>query len=105
MFGKVFKRGKKMRKAEVKHLKQLFICTNCKENGGCCSSKGSEQIIADLKTRLKAEDKWYLYKVTKSGCLGGCADGINAVLYPEKTRYEKVQTTDVDELYNLLTQE
>ena len=105
MLGKWLKKRHKMRIEQLKTKKQLFICINKRDNGGCCSSKGSEQIIIDLKSRLKQMDKWYLFKVTKSGCLGGCDEGINAVLYPVGQRIEKITINDSEELLSLILKE
>jgi NADH:ubiquinone oxidoreductase subunit E len=87
-----------MKEKPLKIKRQLFICTNIKENGACCGAKGSLDLVSALKEELREKDLWYQYKVTKTGCLGGCADGINAHLYPDKKRFEKIQVTDKDEL-------
>lgn len=63
----------------------LFICTNKKELGGCCASKGSAQLKDQTKKiaseALLAEKG--RFRVNASGCLGRCSEGITAVLYPQ----------------------
>ena len=83
--------------------KHLFICTNQREQGECCSQKGSEELVTKIKMRLREADLWNDYKVTKSGCLGPCAKGISAVIYPDNLLVTEISLDDEDELYQLLT--
>ncbi len=82
--------------------KQLFICTNQRDEGECCFFKGSLELVSRLKNRLKDQGLWKQYKVTKSGCLGPCKQGISAVLHPDNVLITKIRPEDEDELYELL---
>jgi (2Fe-2S) ferredoxin len=63
----------------------LFICTHYRENGESCARKGSVELRESLKKRCQKEipHEPGTIRVNASGCLGHCADGITAVLYPE----------------------
>lgn len=85
--------------------KHLFVCCNKKENGEHCGSKNPEAIIKELKMRLRENDLWDEHKVSKSGCLGPCAEGISATLYPDNLLLTEISSEDTDSLYELLTKE
>lgn len=91
-------------KVEQRSIKKhLFICTNKPSCGDNCGSKNSEELVKKLKARLKDEGLWDEIKVTKSGCLGGCAFGVNATIYPDNLFLSNLDTDNEDELYELLT--
>lgn len=84
--------------------RQLFICCNSRESDKAdCSSKGANEIVAIIKQRLRDNDLWESFKVTKSGCLGPCSKGVSAILYPNNLLITELNLNDVDELYGLLT--
>lgn len=83
--------------------KHLFICCNEKEKDSCCAKRGAKELVTSLKLRLKEEDLWGELKVSKSGCLGPCSNGIAATLYPDNLLMTKIKTSDEDELFNILT--
>ncbi len=63
----------------------LFICTNRRENGECCASKGSFELREQVK-RLAADPArgWKgRVRINASGCLDHCQEGIATVLYPQ----------------------
>lgn len=90
----------KVQKRSIK--KHLFICTNKPSCGDNCGSKNSEKLVKKLKTKLKENELWDEIKVTKSGCLGGCAFGINATLYPDNLFFSNLTEDDEAELFELL---
>lgn len=63
----------------------LFVCTNTKQNGASCGAKGSAELRDQLKEwAAKDHPEWRgRVRVNASGCLGQCARGIAAVLYPQ----------------------
>ncbi|MBI3543623.1 MAG: (2Fe-2S) ferredoxin domain-containing protein [Deltaproteobacteria bacterium] len=75
----------------------LFICTNRREKGECCASKGSAELRDKLKALVKsAHPEWKgRVRVNASGCLGHCEQGITAVLYPEGKWLTGLQATDL----------
>ncbi len=83
--------------------RQLFICSNFREGKEACGPKGADDLHYNLKIRLKDAGLWNEYKVTKCGCLGPCATGMNAVLMPENKMLSNIQLSDEDEIYKLLT--
>lgn len=81
----------------------LFICTNRRENGECCASKGSEELREKLKKTAKA--RWgKRVRVNAAGCLGHCERGIAAVLYPEGRWFVDLKKDDVEPLERALEQ-
>lgn len=91
----------KVVKREIK--KHLFVCCNEKKDDACCAKKGASDLVNSLKTRLRAEDLWGEYKVTKSGCLGPCSEGISATLYPDNLLLTQISIADENEIFKLLT--
>jgi predicted metal-binding protein len=83
--------------------RHLFVCTNEKEEGVCCSQKGSASLIQNIKNKLRENDLFDDYKITKTGCLGPCSSGIAATMYPDNILFKNLELSDEDELYNLLT--
>ena len=83
--------------------KHLFICTNTRELKDSCGPKDSQSIIQSIKNRLREEGLWDEYRVASSGCLGPCARGISAIIFPENLMITEIGLSDTDELYKLLT--
>jgi predicted metal-binding protein len=83
----------------------LFICTRARDDSNkvSCSASGALQIVRALKDRLKENQLNQSIKVTSCGCLGPCADGINAVLYPDNILISHISSDDIDSLYSLIT--
>ena len=79
-----------------KNLKcHLFICTNQKEKGECCAPKGGGLLRDKMKAWLKQNpDLKEHIKVTASGCLSHCEDGITAVFYPQGEWLTKLTPDD-----------
>ena len=63
----------------------MFICGHGRENGnskGCCSSKGSLDVLIQLKKMAKDAGLDGV-RIQKSGCLDACSKGPVAVIYPK----------------------
>jgi predicted metal-binding protein len=91
-------------KIENRNVKRhLFICCNEREEKESCSPKNAVQLVTELKSKLRENDLWDDYKVTKTGCLGPCAFGITALLFPENQLLTMLTLSDADKLYSLLT--
>lgn len=77
-------------------MKQIcFVCQNVD-----CKLRGSEKIMNELTDKVAArsldvEVKSYL-------CFGGCEEGPNVVIHPQKTWYAGVKMEDVPEILDSL---
>ncbi len=70
----------------------VLVCTNLD-----CQARGSEQILAALQQRV-AEEGLADVTVKSYLCFGGCQQGPNIVLYPQRTWYAGVHKDDVEEI-------
>lgn len=87
-----------------KNLKaHLFICTNTKKDGSGCGPINPDQLVDELKTWIKESNLKDRLKVSRSGCLGHCQEGIAAVCYPQSNWFTKLTTKDGGALKELLT--
>jgi (2Fe-2S) ferredoxin len=72
--------------------KYVLICMNVD-----CRTKGADQVMARLQERLQnngcgdVELRPYM-------CFGGCHDGPNVVMYPDKVWYSGVKAEDADKI-------
>jgi predicted metal-binding protein len=76
----------------------LFICTHSREDRASCAGRGSVELASDLKSWVKENDLKKKIKITKSGCLGLCEEGIVAVCYPQGRWYTGLEPKDIDAL-------
>jgi (2Fe-2S) ferredoxin len=88
--------------------KHVFVCTNVKEDGRkSCGGSHADETAAYLSQRLKEENAWGPGKirVTKTKCLGRCAEGPCTVVYPEGEWYRLLSPRDVDEWVQVFLKE
>lgn len=81
--------------------KHIFICENIRPEGhprGCCHAKGSAEIRALFKERLKSLGLNSTVRANSSGCLDACEFGPSMVVYPEQIWYGGVKKEDVEEI-------
>lgn len=85
-----------MRIEQTPHKLHLFFCTNTRENGEkSCGDSGETELLADkLKKRFK-EAKLPV-RITRTACLGPCAQGPNIMCYPQKVWFQDVHSKDID---------
>jgi (2Fe-2S) ferredoxin len=78
------------------HKLHLFFCTNTRENGDkSCGDTPDTAILADqLKKRFK-EGKLPV-RITRTSCLGPCAQGPNIMCYPQNVWFQDVRADDID---------
>ncbi len=83
------------------HSLHFLVCTNRRENGdkSCGDSGIADQVFDQLKGRLK-ELKASI-RVSRTGCLGPCAQGPNVMCYPEGIWLQNVGLEDMDSLVDL----
>ncbi|WKZ33147.1 MAG: (2Fe-2S) ferredoxin domain-containing protein [Thermodesulfobacteriota bacterium] len=77
-----------------------FVCL-----GKRCLNKGSEEILEDMKGKVKAGGLKGEVKVSRSGCLSVCKETDEEgeyspamVVYPEGVWYRNITLNDVDEI-------
>lgn len=81
------------------YQKHVFVCTNQKpEPKACCANHSSAETLEYLKSRLLEYGMHGPGKVrvSKSGCLGRCAQGPCTVVYPEGKWFRLASPEDVD---------
>ena len=78
------------------HKLHLFFCTNTRENGEkSCGDTPDTALLADaLKKRFK-QDKLPV-RITRTSCLGPCAQGPNIMCYPQQAWFQDVKAEDED---------
>ncbi len=82
--------------------RHVFVCENLRppeDARGCCSAKGSREIRALLKKRVKEAGLAGRVRINASGCLDQCDTGVTIVVYPEAVWYGHVTLDDVDEIF------
>ena len=65
----------------------IFVCTHKRPDGHpkpCCADRGGNEIRDELKSMVKNQGLEGQVRVFKSGCLGGCEQGVMAVRYPRR---------------------
>jgi NADH:ubiquinone oxidoreductase subunit F (NADH-binding)/(2Fe-2S) ferredoxin/NAD-dependent dihydropyrimidine dehydrogenase PreA subunit len=72
---------------------QVLVC-----GGTGCTSSGSNDICAALKSELAAKGLEKEVEVVKTGCFGLCELGPIVIVYPEGAFYSQVKVDDVAEL-------
>lgn len=81
--------------------KHIFVCENKRPDGhpkGCCMDKGSVEIRAQFKKRLKELGLSPNVRANAAGCLDACEFGVTVLVYPEQTWYGGVKLDDVEEI-------
>ena len=81
--------------------KHIFVCENKRPDGhprGCCLDKGSAEVRALFKKRLKELGLKSGVRANSAGCLDACEYGVTVLVYPEQTWYGGVTTDDVEEI-------
>lgn len=84
-----------------RYEKHIFVCENKRpadDPRGCCSAKGSIEIKAKMKERVKQLGLKPIVRVNSSGCLDACEFGPSIVVYPEEIWYSHVTIDDVEEI-------
>jgi (2Fe-2S) ferredoxin len=71
-----------MLETNTPHKLHILVCTNARHDGtpSCGDSGEAQKVFETLKANLKAAR--LPVRVTKTGCLGPCAQGPNVMCYP-----------------------
>ena len=65
------------------HKVHLFFCTNVRENGEkSCGDTNDTKILAD-KLKLRFKELKMPVRITRTACLGPCAQGPNIMAYSQ----------------------
>jgi (2Fe-2S) ferredoxin len=85
-----------MKIAVTPHALHLLFCTNTRaDKSQSCGDAPDIHVLADeLKARFKNEK--LPVRVTRTGCLGPCAQGPNIMGYPHGLWFQEVKTADAD---------
>ena len=81
--------------------KHIFICINERKPDdarGCCSSRGSTELLDYMKGRVHELGLKGAVRVNKAGCLDACAQGPTLVVYPDDVWYAPKTEEDMEEI-------
>lgn len=88
-----------MRELATGFEKLILVCFNERTDGrDCCLGRGSPQVHARIKEWVRTHGLARRVRVSKSGCLDQCANGITVVVLPEFRWYGGVTLDDVDRI-------
>jgi (2Fe-2S) ferredoxin len=79
----------------------LFVCTNRRADDdpkGSCAHKGSEEIVKQLKAKLKEKGYANRVRACSASCLDLCEVGAAIAVEPDHVVYGRVKLSDVDEI-------
>jgi len=71
-------------------LQKVLIC-----QGSGCLKKGSEKFSQELQLQLERENLDKQVKITSTGCLKNCKQGVNLILMPSQQKYCQVQAKQI----------
>lgn len=80
----------------------VFVCENQRPSDdpkGCCASKGTAEILAELREKVKAAGLNAKIRINGSGCLANCARGATIVVYPDAVWYSYVKIEDISDIF------
>lgn len=81
--------------------KHIFICINERKPDdvrGCCTSRGSLDLLDYLKARVHELGLKGKVRVNKAGCLDACKQGPAMVVYPDNVWYKPETREDMEEI-------
>lgn len=96
-----------MKSAPTPYKKTLVVCTNVHEDGrvSCGDPKrGGGAVCETLKARAKKAGLKGKVRVVRSGCLGLCEHGPNAMLFPDGEWLSGLALDDVDAVLKRLAE-
>ena len=88
-----------MEKNRLPYKRILFVCTNRREGGAvCCSRGGSESLRETLKRYVKENHLVGKVRISQSGCMDLCAQGPNIMIFPDNIWVKNVRSEDLPAL-------
>ena len=82
-------------------IKHIFVCNNqrpAEDPRGCCSARGSVDLLDYLKKRVHESGLKGKVRVNKAGCLDACQYGPSLVIYPDDVWYSPQTQEDMEEI-------
>ncbi len=82
-------------------IKHIFVCNNQRQADdprGCCSARGSVDLLDYLKKRVHESGLKGKVRVNKAGCLDACQYGPSMVIYPDDVWYSPQTQEDMEEI-------
>lgn len=92
-----------MSEARFEHL--AMVCQHQRPSDspkGCCRSKGSAELLDRLKERSAQAGQKGRVRITGSGCLGLCKQGVTMVVFSRQqgeTWYGSLEPQDADRIF------
>ena len=78
----------------------VYVC-----EGGDCSEKGSVELHNELKTLLQKRDTKSSNRIRKYPCFGGCENGVNVAVFPDRAFYSRMTRADLERLVEHLCED
>ena len=82
-------------------IKHIFICNNERSKDdprGCCTQRGSLDLIDFAKKKIHDMGLKGKVRVNKAGCLDACQYGPSMVIYPDEVWYSPKTAADMEEI-------
>lgn len=85
-----------MKLVKTPHALHLLFCTNTRADGSkSCGDSDDTLVLAEvLKARFKQEKM--PVRVSRTACLGPCAQGPNIMAYPQQVWFQEVAKQDAE---------
>ena len=85
-----------MKTEATPHKLHMFFCTNTRENGdkSCGDTPTNARMAEELKARCKQAQ--LPVRISRTACLGPCAQGPNIMAYPHQVWFQDVHPEDID---------
>lgn len=83
-----------MELVDKKYKRHIFVCINERDVGDCCAKRNSTEILRILREHINNNGLVGQFNVTKTKCLGHCAEGPTIAIYPEGLIFKKVSIDD-----------
>ncbi|MBI4140638.1 (2Fe-2S) ferredoxin domain-containing protein [Candidatus Woesearchaeota archaeon] len=87
-----------MEQINKKYKHHIFVCINERDSGDCCAKRNSTEILRILREHINNNGLVHEFNVTKTKCLGHCAEGPTIVIYPEGVFFKKVCVDDTKKI-------
>jgi (2Fe-2S) ferredoxin len=72
--------------------RHLFVCIHLGTSGRPgCGIRGGVELLHAVRNQGDGQQRW---RLSSSGCLGGCSDGPNAVSYPDGVWLQQLVVDD-----------